>query len=83
MERKLPPPLPDVIWVDPERLSGTPCFRGTRVPVKNLFDYIEGGDSLDDFLDAFAGVTREQAVKVLELAQTSLLKGLSPRETVA
>lgn len=67
----------DVIWVDNERLSGAPCFKGTRVPITNLFDYLEGGDNIDDFLDAFEGVSREQVVKVLELARENLLKGLS------
>ena len=52
---------------DPEKLSGTPVFAGTRVPVKNLFDYLEGGDSLDVFLDDFPTVTREQALGVLEV----------------
>jgi uncharacterized protein (DUF433 family) len=65
-----------IISVHPERLGGAPCFRGTRVPVKNLFDYLEGGDSLDDFLEGFPGVTREQAVAVLELAGQSLLENL-------
>jgi uncharacterized protein (DUF433 family) len=51
---------------DPEKLSGTPVFAGTRVPVKNLFDYLEGGDSLDVFLDDFPTVAREQALGVLE-----------------
>ena len=55
-------------WIerDPEKLGGTPVFAGTRVPVKNLFDYLEGGDSLDVFLDDFPTVTREQALGVLE-----------------
>ena len=52
---------------DPEKLSGTPVFAGTRVPIKNLFDYLEGGDSLDVFLDDFPTVTREQALAVLEV----------------
>ena len=56
----------DVIKVDPEIMHGTPCFAGTRVPIKNLFDYLEGGDSLDVFLDDFPTVTREQALGVLE-----------------
>ena len=51
---------------DPEKLGGTPVFAGTRVPVKNLFDYLEGGDSLDVFLDDFPTVMREQALGVLE-----------------
>ena len=65
-----------IISVHPERLGGEPCFRGTRVPVKNLFDYLEGGDSLDDFLAGFPGVTREQAVAVLEFAGQCLLENL-------
>lgn len=56
------------IHSDPEILGGTPVFVGTRVPVKNLIDYLEAGDSLADFLDAFPSVTREQAVAALELA---------------
>ena len=52
---------------DPEKLSGTPVFAGTRVPIKNLFDYLEGGDSLDVFLDDFPTVTRAQALGVLEV----------------
>jgi uncharacterized protein (DUF433 family) len=52
---------------DPEKLGGTPVFAGTRVPIKNLFDYLEGGDSLDVFLDDFPTVTREQTLGVLEV----------------
>lgn len=54
---------------DPEILSGMPVFVGTRVPLKNLMDYIEGGDSLEVFLDHFPSVTREQALAVLHLAR--------------
>ncbi len=63
-----------VIEVNPEKLSGTPVFVGTRVPIQNLFDYIEGGDTLEDFLEGFPPVTREQAIDVLELAKQSLLR---------
>ena len=59
------------IWIDPERMGGTPCFRGTRVPVKALFDYLGGGHPLDDFLDDFPTVTRDQAVGVLGSAGRS------------
>lgn len=52
---------------DPEKMSGTPVFFGTRVPVKTLFDYLEGGDSLDEFLNDFQTVTREQVLGVLEI----------------
>jgi uncharacterized protein (DUF433 family) len=55
-----------VIVVDPDVMSGTPCFRGTRVPFKNLIDYLEGGHPLGEFLDQFPTVTREMAVQALE-----------------
>ena len=62
-----------VIIVDPEIMHGTPCFRGTRVPFKNLMDYLEGSYSLDEFLLQFPTVTREQAIQALEDAKDSLL----------
>jgi len=65
-----------VVWINPARLGGTPCFYGTRVPLKNLFDYLESGSSLDRFLDDFDGVTREQAMAVIELARIGLLAEL-------
>jgi uncharacterized protein (DUF433 family) len=71
-------PLFGIIWVNPERMSGAPCFAGTRVPVKNLFDYLEHGEPLDTFLDDFEGVTREQAEAVIALAARGLL-GTLPR----
>jgi uncharacterized protein (DUF433 family) len=61
-----------VVHSDPEILGGTTVFVGTRVPVKNLFDYLAAGDSLDEFLKSFPSVTREQAVAALELAQKAL-----------
>jgi uncharacterized protein (DUF433 family) len=61
-----------VIHSDPEIQGGVPVFLGTRVPVKNLFDYLEAGDSLDKFLRSFPSVTREQAVAALELAREAL-----------
>jgi uncharacterized protein (DUF433 family) len=57
---------------DPEIMSGALCFAGTRVPVKNLFDYLEGSSSLEDFLEDFPSVNRERAVAVLEAARESL-----------
>lgn len=60
------------IKVDPEIMSGIPCFSGTRVPVQNLFDYLEGGDDIDQFLDDFPSVTREAALSVLEMAKKTL-----------
>jgi uncharacterized protein (DUF433 family) len=62
-----------VIHSNPNILGGTPVFVGTRVPVKTLLDYLEGGDSLDIFLDHFPTVRREQAVAVLELAKQMLI----------
>jgi len=63
-------PLPDpLIMVSPEFLSGTPVFSGTRVPVKALFDYLEAGDPLDEFLKQFPTVSRAHAVAVLEEAR--------------
>jgi uncharacterized protein (DUF433 family) len=58
-----------VVHSDPEILGGTPVFVGTRVPVKSLYDHLEAGDSLDEFLDSFPSVSRETAVAALELAR--------------
>jgi len=60
------------VSVDPEIMNGTPCFVGTRVPVQNLFDYIEGGDDLNEFLDDFPSVSRQAALEVLEMAKLTL-----------
>ena len=67
----LPSPL---ITSSPDRLGGTPVFAGTRVPVQSLIDYLEGGDSLDEFLRQFPSVSREHAIAVLELAKAALTK---------
>ena len=67
-----------IVTVDPQILGGTPVFSGTRVPVKNLFDYLEAGDSLEVFLDAFPSVTREQAVAALEMAREALVADAHP-----
>lgn len=66
----VPEPL---ITTSPNRLSGTPVFAGTRVPVQTLIDYLEGGDTLEAFLDDFPSVSREHAVAVLEIAKGALL----------
>ena len=58
--------------IDPEIMSGTPVFAGTRVPVQNLFDYIEGGEDLSEFLDDFPSVSKEAAIAVLRMAKESL-----------
>ena len=65
-------PQDSVIVSDPEILGGTPCFRGTRVPVDSLIDYLEAGDSLDEFLDSFPSVSRAAAIAALEEAKTLL-----------
>jgi uncharacterized protein (DUF433 family) len=69
-------PLFGLIWINPARVSGTPCFYGTRVPIKNLFDSLAAGETLDEFLDGFEGVNREQAIAVLDLAGGDLLRDL-------
>ena len=58
-----------VINIDNEILGGTPVFYGTRVPIKNLFDYLETGDSIETFLEDFEGVSKKQVIKVLEMSQ--------------
>jgi uncharacterized protein (DUF433 family) len=65
-----------VIVRDPEIMTGQPCFRGTRVPFKNLIDYLEGGHPLDEFLRQFPGVTREMAIQALEEMKESLFASL-------
>ena len=63
------------VSIDPEIMSGTPVFVGTRVPIQTLFDYLEGGDDLAAFLEDFPSVTHERALEVLEVAKNSLLAG--------
>ena len=72
------PSLESVVRCDPDVLGGTPVFTGTRVPVKNLVDYLAAGDSLERFLDHFPSVTREQAVAGLELANDLLTARARP-----
>jgi uncharacterized protein (DUF433 family) len=60
------------LWSDPQRLGGRICFRGTRVPVDSLFENLDDGIGVDEFLAAFEGVTREQVVGVLEAARRAL-----------
>jgi len=62
-----------VIEVDPEKLGGTPVFFGTRVPIQNFFDYLEGGDGLEVFLDHFPTVEREQALSLLEMMREKVM----------
>ena len=64
--------MDNVIIKDPEILGGEPVFRGTRVPLQALFDYLEGGDTLEEFLDGYPSVSREMAVRALEEARQLL-----------
>jgi uncharacterized protein (DUF433 family) len=69
-------PLFGVVWINPARVSGAPCFYGTRVPIRNLFDAVRAGQTLEEFLDGFEGVTAEQAKAVVSLAEADLLEDL-------
>jgi len=66
--------LKEIIHSDPEIMGGTPVFVGTRVPLQNLIDYLEGGESIEDFLDAFPTVNREQAIAVIEAGKLTMLE---------
>jgi len=70
------PPLSEIIVKDPEILGGTPVFCGTRVPFQNLLDYLEGGETLDEFLDDFPTVARAAAIAALEHAKALLVSKL-------
>jgi len=67
-----------IVHSDPDILGGTPVFIGTRVPIKILLDYLEAGDSLNEFLDHFPSVSRQQAIAVLELAKEMLTVYANP-----
>ena len=64
----------EIINSDPEVLGGEPVFKGTRVPIKSLFDHLEAGDSIEDFLEGFPSVQREQVIALLELSQERVLE---------
>jgi uncharacterized protein (DUF433 family) len=66
-----------VVKIDPEIMSGAPCFAGTRVPIQNFIDYLEGGDSIEDFLEGFPSVSREQVIAFLEEAKDRMLAAAS------
>ena len=72
------PTTATVVHSDPEILGGTPVFVGTRVPVQSLFDYLEGGETLDEFLRQFPSVKRDQAIAALDMARDSLLTRARP-----
>jgi uncharacterized protein (DUF433 family) len=69
--------LHEIVWVDPDRLSGQPCFKGTRVPIQALIDHFEDNGTLGEFLEGFPSVTREQAIQFIELAKENLLSCVS------
>ena len=69
-------PRAATISVNPERMSGTPCFVGTRVPIKNLWDYLEASNTLEEFLEDFEGVPREEVMAALRQSYQRLLDGL-------
>ena len=62
-------PVTTIVHSDPEILGGTPVFVGTRVPLKSLYDHLEAGDTLDEFLESFPSVSRQQAIAALELGR--------------
>jgi len=64
----------EIIHSNPEILGGTPVFIGTRVPVRTLFDHLEAGDSIDDFLEGFPSVRRDQVIALLEISQERVLE---------
>ena len=66
--------LKGIVHSDPEIMGGTPVFVGTRVPLQNLVDYLEGGESVDDFIDAFPTVKREQVIAVIEAGKLVMLE---------
>ncbi len=78
LEKAVMPTFESVISSDSKVLGGTPVFAGTRVPIKNLLDYLAAGDSLETFLDHFPSVTREQAVAALECAKDLLTASAHP-----
>jgi uncharacterized protein (DUF433 family) len=69
-------PLAPYIWVNPCRMHGEPCFKGTRVPVQALFDHLRAGDGFGRFLEGYEGVSVEQVVAVIDLSAQGLLAGL-------
>lgn len=70
----LPDAVHPLIWINPDRMGGEPCFYGTRLPTRSLFENLESGVSLDEWLEAFPSVSREQAIAVLEYARQRLLE---------
>ena len=66
--------LDEAIWTSPLRMSGTPCFRGTRVPIQSLIDFLESGETVEAFIKLYPPITREQVFTVLDFANSQLLE---------
>jgi len=66
--------LDEVVWVNAQRMSGAPCFRGTRVPIQSLIDFLEGGETLDQFLQLYPSITRQQVLTVLDFANDQIVE---------
>ena len=75
--------IADIITISPEIQSGTPVFAGTRVPVKTLFDYLKGGDTITEFLNDFPSVKAEQVEQLLELVEHLVIFNILPHEKSA
>lgn len=75
--------IANVITISPEIQSGTPVFAGTRVPIKNLFDYLKGGDTIEEFLNDFPSVKKEQVNQLLEFVENFVTFNTSPYEKSA
>jgi uncharacterized protein (DUF433 family) len=65
--------LDEVVSVNPQRMSGAPCFRVTRVPVQSLIDFLEGGETIDQFVQLYPSITRQQVLTVLDFANDHIL----------
>jgi uncharacterized protein (DUF433 family) len=66
--------LDDVVWVSAQRMCGAPCFRDTRVPVQSLIDFLEGGETIDQFLQLYPSITRQQVLTVLDFANDQIVE---------
>jgi uncharacterized protein (DUF433 family) len=66
--------LDEVLWVNPQRMSGAPCFRDTRVPVQSLIDFLEGAETIDQFVQLYPSITRQQVLTVLDFANAQILE---------
>jgi len=66
--------LDEAIWVNPQRMSGAPCFRGTRVPIQSLIDFLEDGETIEEFIKLYPSISRYQVIAVLDFANSRLLE---------